>query len=323
MIAPSARPELPSVPPQPAPAKLHIATPEDESLSKICRPWHSAPGALPVPPSGVRERFPIDKSLSLIAEVDGTPAGCVWMTPISVGGIDGYMLGPLATHPNFRKRGIGKLLAREVTRLRWSVGRAASSSSSATATIIARSAGSRRRRAPSNGPARSTRAACLSMLRTRPSRPASRARSQRLGPSGTLEVVFLSAADELIERIRLRLLPSPEAAESLTTLKPDWMPEGGFPTPPRDAAVLIALVRRGEALSVLYTERSPELRSHSGQIAFPGGKIDPGDAGPGDAAPARGVGRSRAGSGRCAHPRLHARLFHRHELSDHAGWWRR
>lgn len=94
----------------------------------------------------------------------------------------------------------------------------------------------------------------------------------------------MSAADELIERIRLRLLPSPEAAESLTTLKPDWMPEGGFPTPPRDAAVLIALVRRGEALSVLYTERSPELRSHSGQIAFPGGKIDPGDAGPGDAA---------------------------------------
>jgi len=35
---------------------------------------------------------------------------------------------------------------------------------------------------------------------------------------------------------------------------------------------------------VLYTERSPDLRSHSGQIAFPGGKIDPTDAGPGDAA---------------------------------------
>jgi predicted N-acetyltransferase YhbS len=39
------------------------------------------------------------------------------MTPISVGGIDGYMLGPLATHPNFRKRGAGKLLAKEVTRI--------------------------------------------------------------------------------------------------------------------------------------------------------------------------------------------------------------
>lgn len=94
----------------------------------------------------------------------------------------------------------------------------------------------------------------------------------------------MSAADELIERIRLRLLPTPQAAEVTATLAPDWMPDGGFEGPPRDAAVLIALVRRGETLSVLYTERSPDLRSHSGQVAFPGGKIDAGDAGPGDAA---------------------------------------
>ena len=63
----------------------------------------------------IRERFPIDKSLSLIAEVDGVACGSVWMTPISIGGINGYMLGPLATHPDFRKLGAGKLLAREVT----------------------------------------------------------------------------------------------------------------------------------------------------------------------------------------------------------------
>jgi 8-oxo-dGTP pyrophosphatase MutT (NUDIX family) len=94
----------------------------------------------------------------------------------------------------------------------------------------------------------------------------------------------LPAADELIERIRLRLLPTPQAAEQTASLVPDWMPEGGLSSPPRDAAVLIALVRRGEALSVLYTERSPELRAHSGQIAFPGGKIDPEDDGPGAAA---------------------------------------
>jgi predicted N-acetyltransferase YhbS len=65
----------------------------------------------------VRERFPIDPSLSLIAEVDGVTCGSVWMTPISIGGIDGYMLGPLATHPDFRKLGAGKMLAREVTRV--------------------------------------------------------------------------------------------------------------------------------------------------------------------------------------------------------------
>lgn len=94
----------------------------------------------------------------------------------------------------------------------------------------------------------------------------------------------MSAADELIERIRGRLLADPQAAEITATLAPDWMPEGGFSGPPRDAAVLIAIVRRGEALSVLYTERSTALRSHSGQIAFPGGKIDPQDDGPAAAA---------------------------------------
>jgi 8-oxo-dGTP pyrophosphatase MutT (NUDIX family) len=94
----------------------------------------------------------------------------------------------------------------------------------------------------------------------------------------------VSAADELIERIRGRLLPGPQAAEITATLTPDWMPEGGFSSPPRDAAVLIAIVRRSDALSVLYTERSAALRSHSGQIAFPGGKIDPEDSGPAEAA---------------------------------------
>lgn len=94
----------------------------------------------------------------------------------------------------------------------------------------------------------------------------------------------MSAADDLIERIRGRLLPDPQSAEETATLAPDWMPEEGFFGPPRDAAVLIGLVRRGDALSVLYTERSPELRSHSGQIAFPGGRIDPGDRGPAEAA---------------------------------------
>jgi predicted N-acetyltransferase YhbS len=63
----------------------------------------------------IRERFPIDPTLSLVAEVDGIACGSVWMTPISIGGKNGYMLGPLATHPNYRKLGAGKLLAREVT----------------------------------------------------------------------------------------------------------------------------------------------------------------------------------------------------------------
>jgi len=43
------------------------------------------------------------------------------------------------------------------------------------------------------------------------------------------------------------------------------------------AAVLIPLIERPEGLSVLLTLRTDHLRSHAGQIAFPGGRADPGE----------------------------------------------
>ncbi|MHA2787877.1 NUDIX hydrolase [Corynebacterium sp. S7] len=45
----------------------------------------------------------------------------------------------------------------------------------------------------------------------------------------------------------------------------------GSATLPRDAGILL-------------THRTPTMRTHSGQMAFPGGRIDPGDRGPVDAA---------------------------------------
>jgi len=48
----------------------------------------------------------------------------------------------------------------------------------------------------------------------------------------------------------------------------------------RPAAVLIPIVAGGSELTVLLTRRSNELPTHAGQIAFPGGKIDAGDASP-------------------------------------------
>src|SRR6185503_1920282 len=47
----------------------------------------------------------------------------------------------------------------------------------------------------------------------------------------------------------------------------------------RPAAVLVPVVARAEPM-VLLTQRTGDLRSHSGQIAFPGGKIDPTDESP-------------------------------------------
>lgn len=117
MIAPSVAPVPPSAPPQSGSPVVRFATPADDKFVEDLQELAFGPGRFARTAYRVRERFPIDQSLSLIAEVDGTPCGSVWMTPISVGGIDGYMLGPLATHPNFRKRGAGKLLAKEVTRI--------------------------------------------------------------------------------------------------------------------------------------------------------------------------------------------------------------
>jgi 8-oxo-dGTP pyrophosphatase MutT (NUDIX family) len=47
--------------------------------------------------------------------------------------------------------------------------------------------------------------------------------------------------------------------------------------PPTLAAVLIGLVERDHGLSVILTRRSDTLRRHTGQIALPGGRRDPGE----------------------------------------------
>ncbi|PZN59558.1 MAG: CoA pyrophosphatase [Proteobacteria bacterium] len=48
--------------------------------------------------------------------------------------------------------------------------------------------------------------------------------------------------------------------------------------PLRDAAVLVPVVDHGAEATVLLTKRAETLRNHTGQVAFPGGRIDPGDA---------------------------------------------
>ncbi len=45
----------------------------------------------------------------------------------------------------------------------------------------------------------------------------------------------------------------------------------------KEAAVLVGLVQRQE-VTVLLTQRAAHLNTHSGQVAFPGGKVDPDDS---------------------------------------------
>lgn len=50
------------------------------------------------------------------------------------------------------------------------------------------------------------------------------------------------------------------------------------------AGVLVPLVMRPAGLTVLLTERTAHLKKHAGQVSFPGGRIEPHDAGPAGAA---------------------------------------
>ncbi|MFN8372377.1 MAG: CoA pyrophosphatase [Anaerolineae bacterium] len=55
---------------------------------------------------------------------------------------------------------------------------------------------------------------------------------------------------------------------------------GFFPkpdAPPREAGVLVLLYPGDSGLCVLLTRRTKNIRDHSGQISFPGGKRDPHD----------------------------------------------
>ncbi|MDR3473832.1 MAG: CoA pyrophosphatase [Devosia sp.] len=89
---------------------------------------------------------------------------------------------------------------------------------------------------------------------------------------------MLAVDDDLIAQIGARLLDHPEPVDDEGAFMPDWMPDEPFSRPPVPAAVLVALLERADGYAVLYTERSATLRNHSGQIAFPGGKIDATDA---------------------------------------------
>ena len=64
----------------------------------------------------------------------------------------------------------------------------------------------------------------------------------------------------------------------------DLTHDPAFAAAARKACVLIGIVPRGATGHVILTLRAAALRDHSGQVAFPGGKIDESDAGPLDAA---------------------------------------
>ena len=67
--------------------------------------------------------------------------------------------------------------------------------------------------------------------------------------------------------------PAKPPVHSDFTLNPNMPAVDSF----KAAAVLVPLVEHEAGVTVLLTRRSDTLRSHTGQIAFPGGRVDPGE----------------------------------------------
>ena len=75
-------------------------------------------------------------------------------------------------------------------------------------------------------------------------------------PDNPLDVVMPTGAERWPDEMRDKLL---------ATLKP--------------AAVLIPLIDRDDSdLTLLLTQRSADLKTHAGQVSFPGGRMEPDDA---------------------------------------------
>ena len=96
-----------------------------------------------------------------------------------------------------------------------------------------------------------------------------------------------AVTESFFDRARARLTlevppaladPAAAGARGDLDLNPDmWVRAGVKATKP--AAVLVPVIDRSEP-TVLLTLRTAELASHAGQVAFPGGKIDPTDESP-------------------------------------------
>lgn len=71
-----------------------------------------------------------------------------------------------------------------------------------------------------------------------------------------------------------------ESGEEQAPIGDDRAHDGPY-TP---AAVLVPVVRRDDALSILLTRRTDHLHHHPGQISFPGGRVEEGDRSPVDTA---------------------------------------
>jgi 8-oxo-dGTP pyrophosphatase MutT (NUDIX family) len=103
----------------------------------------------------------------------------------------------------------------------------------------------------------------------------SKARIDGHGPALAVPADRLSA-EGLRQRFASAIPWSPEFSVEPASAEP--ASAGG--RPPVPAAVLVPIVVRDAAPAVLLTMRTAHLHDHAGQVSFPGGRVDAGDADP-------------------------------------------
>jgi len=101
------------------------------------------------------------------------------------------------------------------------------------------------------------------------------------------------SAEEVARRLAVAPMPGRRAALMGRVPDTPQRPRGDHDLSPElyqpgrsliPAAVLVPIVERAAALTVLLTRRTDHLDDHAGQIAFPGGRIEASDTGPSAAA---------------------------------------
>src|SRR5207247_3522630 len=97
-------------------------------------------------------------------------------------------------------------------------------------------------------------------------------------PSGSVGSRPLTP-DEVAARLAAAPRGGPRRSQDAAPRGDHDLNPGRFPDRPLvPAAVLVPLISHPTGLTVLFTLRTPHLADHAGQISFPGGRIDPGDA---------------------------------------------
>jgi len=93
---------------------IYQASPSDDAWIEQLHAKVFGPGRFARAAFRVREAFSIDPNLSLIAKLGDKKIATISMSAISIAGVNGYLLGPLATDLEYRGLKAGRKLVQQV-----------------------------------------------------------------------------------------------------------------------------------------------------------------------------------------------------------------